>query len=111
MPDAFRERGNADLNHPDSVGWAACADAVDAAVEKIVDAGGGGVVVVGGAGSRLVIIIFSNLPIFPLSNCFFKLLCVGSYRLLKPNCIFGFNLLIFFLQVSIFLILKSSGFC
>ena len=57
-----------------------------------------------------MIIIFSNLPIFPLSNCFLKLLCVGSYRLLKPNCIFGFNLLIFFLQDSIFLILKSSGF-
>ena len=48
VPDAFQVRGNADLNHPDSVDWAACADAVDAAVEKIVDAGGGGVVVVEG---------------------------------------------------------------
>ena len=35
VPDAFQARGNADLNHPDSVDWAACADAVDAAVEKI----------------------------------------------------------------------------
>ena len=48
VPDAFQARGNADLNHPDSVDWAACADAVDAAVEKIVDAGGGGVVIVEG---------------------------------------------------------------
>ena len=48
VPDAFQARGNADLNHPDSVDWVACADAVDAAVEKIVDAGGGGVVVVEG---------------------------------------------------------------
>ena len=48
VPDAFQARGNADLNHPDSVDWAACAEAVDAAVEKIVDAGGGGVVIVEG---------------------------------------------------------------
>ena len=48
VPDAFQARGNADLNHPDSVDWVACADAVDAAVEKIVDAGGGGIVVVEG---------------------------------------------------------------
>jgi len=48
LPTAFQIRGGADLNHPDSVDWAACADAVDAAVEKIVDAGGGGVVVVEG---------------------------------------------------------------
>ncbi len=48
VPDAFRERGNADLNHPDSVDWAACADAVDASVEAVVDAGGGGVVIVEG---------------------------------------------------------------
>ena len=48
VPDAFQERGNADLNHPDSVDWAACADAVDAAVDKVVDAGGAGVVVVEG---------------------------------------------------------------
>jgi hypothetical protein len=48
VPAAFRARGGADLNHPDSVDWAACSDAVDAAVEAVVDAGGGGVVVVEG---------------------------------------------------------------
>ena len=48
VPTAFQERGGADLNHPDSVDWAACAEAVDAAVESVVDAGGGGVVVVEG---------------------------------------------------------------
>jgi hypothetical protein len=48
VPDAFRERGNADLNHPDSIDWLSCADAVDAAVEAVVDAGNGGIVIVEG---------------------------------------------------------------
>lgn len=48
VPDAFRERGNADLNHPDSIDWVSCADAVDAAVEAVVDAGNGGIVIVEG---------------------------------------------------------------
>ena len=64
----------------------------------------------GGAGSRLVIIIFSSFPIFPLRSSFLKLLWPGSYLLLNPNCIFGFDLLIFLLHSFILLIFKSNGF-
>ena len=48
VPAAFRSRGGADLNHPDSVDWTACADAVDAAVDAVVDSGGGGFVIMEG---------------------------------------------------------------
>ena len=48
VPAAFRSRGGADLNHPDSVDWNACADAVDAAVDAVVDSGGAGAVIVEG---------------------------------------------------------------
>ena len=34
VPGAFQARGNADLNHPDSVDWAACADAFRAGAEQ-----------------------------------------------------------------------------
>ncbi len=34
MPDAFRERGAADLNHPAAVDWEACARALDAVIDE-----------------------------------------------------------------------------
>ena len=64
----------------------------------------------GGEGSRLVIIIFSSFPIFPLRSSFLRLLWPGSYLLLNPNWIFGFDFLIFFLHSFILLIFKSKGF-
>ena len=50
MPDAFLARGNADLNHPDAVDWKAAEDALDGAVDAVVDArlrGGAGGYVLG----------------------------------------------------------------
>lgn len=52
VPEAFLARGNADLNHPDAVDWKAAEDALDGAVDAVVDArlrgGAGGYVLVEG---------------------------------------------------------------
>ena len=64
----------------------------------------------GGIGSLLVIIIFSNLPILPLSKFWFKELCPGSYLLLNPIWIFGLYLEILFLHLLILFKSRSKGF-